>query len=138
MILNNLQKKTTPNSKDNEKVSRKILIIVPTSAKRNGTCTQKSTYGNLPKNARSLRQWTAEKMTFFKRIHLIALTTILKIILLKKVLENIHEDISVTFDNSFNKNSTDDNVSDYDNPGLWLLCYARVFSFEVLISGSVC
>ena len=41
MILNNLQKKTTPKSKDNEKVSRKILIYVPTSAKRNGTCTKK-------------------------------------------------------------------------------------------------
>ena len=42
MILNNLQKKkTTPKSKDNEKVSRKILIYVPTLAKCNGTCTKK-------------------------------------------------------------------------------------------------
>ena len=81
MILNNLpkkKKKTTPNSKDNEKVSRKIFILVPASAKRNGTCTQKSKYGNLPKIARFLRQWTAEKTTVFKRIHLIALTTIWK------------------------------------------------------------
>ena len=36
----------------------------------------------------------------------------------KKVLENIGEDIPVTFDSSSYKNSTDDNTSDYNNPRL--------------------
>ena len=36
----------------------------------------------------------------------------------KKVLENVHEDIAVTFDSSSDKNSNDDDPSDYDNPGL--------------------
>ena len=36
----------------------------------------------------------------------------------KKVLENIGDDIPVTFDSSSYKNSTDVNASDYDNPGL--------------------
>ena len=36
----------------------------------------------------------------------------------KKVLENIGEDIPVTFDSSSYKNSTDDNASDYNNPRL--------------------
>ena len=49
MIVNNLQKKPLPNSKDNEKVSRKILILVSTSAKCNATCTQNSKYGDLQK-----------------------------------------------------------------------------------------
>ena len=81
----------------------KILILVPTSARRNVTCTQKSKYGNHPKNARFPMQWTAEKTTFFKRIQSKVLTTISKIILRKKfmkVLENVREDIPVTFDSS--------------------------------------
>ena len=60
-------------------------------------------------------------MTFFEWIHLIALTTILKIIFrrkFKKVLENIGKDIPVTFDSSSYKNLTDDNASDYDSQGL--------------------
>ena len=64
MILNNLQKtkETTQKSKDSEKVPRKILGHVPSWAKCNGTCTQKSKYCNLPKNARFLGQCT----TFFQ------------------------------------------------------------------------
>ena len=46
-----------------------------------------------------------------------------------KVLENIREDIPVTFDSSSNKNSTDDDASDYDNPGVKIPCYAGIFSF---------
>ena len=64
----------------------------------------------------------AYMMTFFKWIYLIDLTTILKIILprkLKKVLENLCKDIPVIFDSSSDKNSTDyNNASDYDNPRL--------------------
>ena len=59
-------------------------------------------------------------MTFFKWIHLKALKTISKIILLrkfKKVLGNVSEDIPVTFYCSSYKKSTDDYASDYDNPG---------------------
>ena len=135
MILHNLQQKKkkkhthtkkiyiyiSPKSKDSEKFSRKILIHVPTLAKRNGTCTQTSKYGNVSKNARLLRQWTAKKTTFLKWIHSIALTTILKIIFrrkFKKVLENIRKDIPVTSHRSSYKNSTYDNASDCDNPGL--------------------
>ena len=33
----------------------------------------------------------------------------------KKVLENLGEDMPVIFDSSFNKNSTDDNASDYQH-----------------------
>ena len=36
----------------------------------------------------------------------------------KKVFENVGKDIPVTFDSSSYKNSTDDNASDYDSPGL--------------------
>ena len=36
----------------------------------------------------------------------------------KKVLENVCEDIQVTFDSSHEKNSPDDNASDYNNPEL--------------------
>ena len=113
--------KTTPKSKNNEKVSRKNLIHVPTSAKQNGTCTQKSKYGNLPKIVRFLRQWTALKTTFYRWIHSLALTTISMIILFrkfKKVLENVCEDIPITFDSSSYRDSTDNSASDYHNPGL--------------------
>ena len=57
----------------------------------------------------------------FKWIHLIALTTILKIRfrrMFKKVSENVGKDIAVTFDSSSYKNSTDGNVLDYDSSGL--------------------
>ena len=43
MILNNLQK-TKKQPKTMKRSPEKILILVPTSAKRNGTCTQKSNF----------------------------------------------------------------------------------------------
>ena len=60
-------------------------------------------------------------MTFFKQIHSIALTTISKIIFqrkFKKVLENVRQDIPGTLDSDSYMNLTDDNASDYNNPGL--------------------
>ena len=36
----------------------------------------------------------------------------------QEILENVCEDITVTFDSISYKNSTDNNASDYDNPGL--------------------
>ena len=70
MILNNLQKTKKMKSEDKEKVSRKILVHVPTSAKHNGIY-KKSKYHNLSKkNVGFLRQWKAWKTTLFKWIHL--------------------------------------------------------------------
>ena len=47
----------------------------------------------------------------------------------KKVQESFS--IPVTIDSSYYKNSTNNNASDYNNPGLLILCYAGVFSFQV-------
>ena len=44
----------------------------------------------------------------------------------KKVLENVCEDIPVTFDSSSYKTSTDDNASDYDNLGLDTMLCRRI------------
>ena len=54
----------------------------------------------------------------------------------KKVKENVREDIPVTFDSSSYKKLTDDNTSDYDNPGLYILCYSRDLALKFLISCS--
>ena len=56
----------------------------------------------------------------------------------KKVLENVHEDIPVTFDSSSYKKSTDHNTSDYDNLDFRNHVMPEYLVFKSLISCSIC
>ena len=56
----------------------------------------------------------------------------------KKGLENLHKDISVTFDSSSDQNSTDNNATDYHDPDCRYCVMPLNLVFNFTISGSVC